>query len=109
IPLALIPDGGSGGPTGHSMQGGFYFEPQDQLFVCEAQTANGPTPRLRVFDINDNGTSLSLAYEIAGTAPENPFIRIYDAVVAQDHLFVCGYEQTNTYNTSYIYAFRVPD
>lgn len=108
VPEALIPDGGIANTTGHSIQGGFYYGAQNQLFVVDAFTTEDPLPQVRVFNVIDNGTSLSLAYALDGTSPESPFPRIYDPVVIDNHLFICGYDQFGTYDSSKIYVFRDP-
>lgn len=108
VPEVLVPDGGVANTTGHAIQGGYYYAAQNQFMTLDAHTTEDPMPQLRVFNILDNGTSLSLAYALDGTSPETTFPRIYDAAVVANHLFICGYDQVNPYETSKIYVFREP-
>jgi len=110
VSAPIVPDGGTDNSLGHSMQGGDYYVAQNQLFVVDAVTVADPNADVRVFDIKDNGTSVSLAYRITGPSPEQPFGRVYDTTIIGDYLYVCGYEQApaDIYPTSKIYVFTVP-
>jgi len=98
----LIDDGASNGASGTSGQQGYYYTAQNQLITMDGVVTQATLPAVRVWDINDNGTSLSLAYRIDGISPTEKFQSISDAVVINNHLYVDSGTSTS------IFVFEVP-
>jgi hypothetical protein len=87
----LIADGGSNGQFGGARQNAYYYAEQNQLITLDGEvTINSRPvpPAVRVWDISDEGTSLTLAYRIEGTTETTKFTSLGDAVVSENHLFV---------------------
>lgn len=96
----LIDDGASNSTFGSATQNGFYFQEQHQLITLDGATVQNDPPRVRVWDINDNGTSLSLAYSIETDPNGQPFTGIADAVVINNRLYVSNTSR----NAIYVYG-----
>jgi hypothetical protein len=87
----LISDGAANGNFGNARQNGYYYADQHQLITLDSDVTIGGTaipPAVRVWDITDNGTSLTLAYRIEGTSETTKFASIGDAVVSGNRLYV---------------------
>jgi len=83
--------GASNGASGSAKQNGFYNSATNQIITCDGDvtiTQNKVLPKVRVWDLADNGTSVSLAYELTGISPSVPFWSIEDAAVINDKLYV---------------------
>lgn len=83
--------GASNGNSGSSKQNGSYNPLTNQLITCDGERTisnQKVLPTVRVWDLADNGTSVSLAYELTGISPTVPFWSIEDAAVINDKLYV---------------------
>jgi len=87
----LIPDGAPATNLGSARQNGYYFAAQNQLITLDVEptgVAQTTAPTVRIWDIKDSGTSLSLAYRIDGTSETEKFASIGDAVVSKNRLYI---------------------
>lgn len=87
----LIPDGAANGANGTARQNGYYYKAQNQLITMDTEvTVSGKAipPKVRVWDILDNGTSLSLAYKLTETDEGTTLTSVGDAVVVGNRLYV---------------------
>jgi hypothetical protein len=100
VPGTLIPDGAANGAFGNSAQNGFYYAAQNQLITVDGPTVQLDPPRVRVWNIADNGTSLSLAYSIDADPNGLPFTGIADAVVSGNNMYVSNTSR----NAIYVYG-----
>jgi len=93
----------NGVPNSH----GYYYAEQHQLItVGQVHLLSGGTTapaQIRVWDITDNGTSLSLAYAIKESDSDAGWQDIRDAVIIGDYMYV-----TSTNPDSRIHVYGVP-
>lgn len=91
VASTLIDDGASNSGTGTAAQNGFYFAEQNQLVTLDGTVNIGGErvqPQVRVWDLNENGTSVSLAYAIDGISETEKFNNLGDAVIHNDRLYI---------------------
>lgn len=96
----LIANGGSNGALGSAKQNGFYYADQNQLITLDGDiTISGKSvpPKVRVWDITDSGTSLTLAYSIEGTSETEKFLSVGDATVINNRLYVSSSGEKSIY------------
>lgn len=96
----LIDDGAANSAFGVAAQNGYYYGNQHQLITLDGPTIQNDPPRVRVWDIVDNGTSLSLAYSIDTDPNGQPFNGIADAVIIGNRLYVSNISR----NAIYVYG-----
>lgn len=91
VPKELIVDGAANGANGAARQNGFYYAPQNQLITMDTEVVVGGKPvppNVRVWDIKDDGTSLSLAYKLSETDEGTTLTSVGDAVVVGNRLYI---------------------
>lgn len=84
----LILDGASNGNNGSAKQNGFFISSTKQLITLDGDSVQKTLPKVRIWDLPDSGTSVSLAYSLSGISETQLFQSIEDAAVINDKLYV---------------------